>query len=213
MEIATEDRMIFSLVMEGTMIRKKSILVNEKFLCYYGKTMDVTLLSEGSLKIKSKKASLVVDPKEKTPKTAAEGVLLLEKEAALNRVEGARLVVNDDGEYEIGGLKITGNSSLNSGIFYLLNVDGTQALLAKTSTLEKLSDTANEAEVAILNVDSLLNESIIASLEAKSIILYGQKASEGLKALGKQDLTPTKKITVGKEKLPEESETQIVWLA
>ncbi len=175
--------------------------------------MDVTLLSEGSLRIKSKKASLVVDPRQKTPKTAAEGVLLLEKEGALDRVEGFRLVVNDDGEYEVGGLKITASSSLNSGIFYILNIDGSQALLARTSTLEKLSDTANEAQVAILNVDSLLNESIIASLEAKSIVLYGEKASEGLKALGKQDLAPTKKITVGKEKLPEEGETQIVWLA
>ena len=121
-------------------------------------------------------------------------------------------VIDGPGEYEVGGLKISANSSLDSGIFYGLNVDSTQAILAKTSTIEKLQDMANEAQVAILNVDSLLNEAIIAQLEAKVIVLYGERASEGLKALGKQDLSPSKKITVAREKLPQEGETQIIWL-
>lgn len=176
-------------------------------------TMDVTVLDTTSLRIKGKRASLIVDPSPKTPKNEADCVILLNKDAALDRVLNFRLVVNDDGEYEVGGIKITGSSSLNSGTFYAINVDGTQAILAKTSTIEKLQDTANEAQVAILNVDSLLNEAIIAQLEAKSIILYGDKASEGLKALGKQDISATKKITVGREKEDVESEIQIVWLA
>lgn len=175
-------------------------------------TMDVTLLDKATIKIKGKKTGLIVDPTDKTPKTPADAILLLNKEGDTKRVEGFRLIVNDDGEYEVGGVKITGTSALDSGISYDVNVDGTRMILAKTSTLEKLSDKANEAEVALLNVDSLLNEAVIASLEAKTIILYGDKADEGLKALGKKDLTPFKKVTVGKEKLPEDGETQILWL-
>lgn len=174
--------------------------------------MDVSVLDKNSIRIKGKKSSVVVDPATSSPKTSADAILLLGKEGALNRVEGARVVINDDGEYEIGGIKITGVSNLNSGIFYNLNIDNTQTVLAKTSTIEKLTDTANEADVAILNVDSPLNESIIAALEAKVIVLYGDKASEGLKALGKQGLSPTRKVTVGREKLPEEGDTQIIWL-
>lgn len=175
-------------------------------------TMDLTVLDKNSIKIKGKKSTLVVDPTSKSPKTPADAVLLLGTDGSVERVEGKRLVVNDDGEYEVGGIKITGASHLDSGIVYNLNIDSTQTILARTSTLEKLTDTANEAQIAILNVDSPLNESIIAALEAKVIVLYGEKANEGLKALGKQDLPSTKKVTVGREKLPEESETQIVWL-
>lgn len=174
--------------------------------------MDLAILDKTSIKIKGKKSSLVVDPTPKSPRTPADAVLLLGKEGAVDRVEGARLVVNDDGEYEVGGIKITGTSNLDSGIVYNLNVDNSQTILARTSTLEKMTDTGSEAQIAILNVDSSLNEALIASLEAKVIVLYGEKATEGLKALGKQDIPATRKVTVGKEKTGEEGETQIVWL-
>lgn len=174
--------------------------------------MDLTLLDKATIRVKGKKASLIIDPGEKSPKQPADCVVLLNKDGALDRVENFRLVVNNDGEYEVGGIKITGNSVDDSGILYGLNVDGSQVILAKTSTIEKMSDIGNEAEIAVLNVDSLLNEGIVASLEAKAVVLYGEKAAEGLKALGKQDLSPVRKVTLGKEKLPQEVETQIVWL-
>lgn len=173
--------------------------------------MEVALLSSDSLKIKGKKSSLVVDPKPKMPKTAADTILLLGGDSDLSRVEEYRLVIKDDGEYEVGSIKITGQSK-DSEIYYNLNVDSSQIILAKVSTLEKLSDTSNEAQIAILNVDSSLNESIVASLDASVVVLYGEKAAEGLKSLGKNDLTPTKKYATGKE-VAETQETQIVWLA
>ncbi len=192
------------------MIREKWRLVNEKFLCYYGKTMDITLLAEGSLKVKGKKASVIVDPKEKMPKNQADLILFLNGVHDTSKVEEFRLVVDDNGEYEVGGIKVTGQGKEDKGIFYTLNVDNIGTVLAKVSTLEKMIDTANEAEIAILDVDSELNESIVAALEAKVVVLYGEKAHEGIKALGK-DASPTKKLTIAKDKLPDES--QIVWLA
>lgn len=173
--------------------------------------MEVAVLSDSSLRIKSKKSSLVVDPKPKMPKTSADAILLL-GEADTSKVEEYRLLINDDGEYEVGGIKITGQSK-DSGIFYNLNVDSSQIFLSKVSTLEKMADMPSEAEIAVLNVDANLNESIIASLEAKVIVLYGEKTQEGLKALGKTDLSPAKKFVAAKDKLTEAAETQIVWLA
>ncbi len=173
--------------------------------------MDVTLLSENSIKIKGKKASLIVDPQAKTPKNTADIILSLKGEIDPSRVDEYRLIIDDDGEYEVGSVKVTGQSKGDLGIFYNINIDNIQVIIAKVSTLEKLTDTGSEAEVAILNVDSVLNEAIVASLESKIIILYGEKVNEGIKALGKNDLVPTKKLSIVKEKLPEE--TQIVWLA
>lgn len=175
-------------------------------------TMDLAILDGNCIRIKGKQSSLIVDPNEKTPKTPADAILLLSKNGATERIEDFRLVVDDDGEYEVGGIKITGTTVPDSGIFYNLSVDNTQVILTKTSTIGNLSDTSSEAQVVLLNVDSALNEALIASLEAKYIVLYGEKASEGLKVLGKQDLAPTRKISMGKEKLPEDTETQIVWL-
>ena len=183
----------------------------KNFCATMDRTMDVALLSQSSLKIKGKKASLIVDPRVKMPKNNADMILALEGEIDPERVEESRLLINDDGEYEVGSVKVTGQSKGDLGIFYNLNIDNTQIILAKVSTLEKLTDTANEAEVAILNVDSGLNESIIASLEAKVVVLYGEKSQEGMKTLGKNDTPPTKKYAIAKEKLPDE--TQIVWLA
>lgn len=193
------------------MIRENLYLVNEKFLCYYGKTMDVSLLYENSIRIKGKKASLIVDPQTKMPKNQADMVLLLKEGGDLSKVEGQRLVIDDDGEYEVGGVKVTAQGRRDKGIFYNLNVDQTRVILAKVSTLGKLADTSNEADLAILDVDSGLDETLVASLESKVVVLYGEKASEGIKALGKNDVSPIKKLTTTKDKLPEE--TQIVWLA
>lgn len=169
--------------------------------------MEVTLLDRNSVKIKGKKASLIVDPKSTTPKTVADAILLTDKEFDPKRVEEYRLVVEEDGEYEVGAIKITG-----VGKIYNINVDNVQVILAKSSSLKKFSDAANEAEIALVNVDSDLNEGIIAALEAKAVLLYGEKAQEGLKALGKQDLSPIRKYSPGKEATIQE-DTQILWLA
>ena len=194
------------------MIREKRYLVNEIFVCYYGKTMDVTLLTVGSLKLKGKKASVIVDPKEKMPKNQADLVLFLNNVHDVSKVEEVRLIVEDDGEYEVGGIKVTGRGKQDKGISYSLNIDNINTILAKVSALEKTTETGSEADLAILDVDSELNESLIASIEAKVVALYGEKAQEGIKALGK-DVAPTKKLTIAKDKLPEGSEIQVVWLA
>lgn len=170
-------------------------------------TVEVSLLDKNSIRIKGKKATLVVDPRQTTPKTVADIILATDKDYNTKKIDEFRLIIEDDGEYEVGGIKVTG-----AGNIYSINVDNTQVVLAKSSALNKLADTANEAEIALLNVDSSLNEGVIAALEAKAVLLYGEKAREGLKALGKNDLTPVRKFSPAKETESSE-ETQILWLA
>lgn len=170
--------------------------------------MEITALDTSSLRIKSKRASLVVDPKTGMPKVSADAVVLL-GEADISRVTDARVTIENPGEYEVGGIKITAET-FGDGVMYNLNVDNIIILLAKTSTIEKTSDTLSETQIAVLNVDSDINESSITALEARVVLLYGEKAQEALKILGKQGTESTKKIAFTSDKLPEE--TQIVWL-
>lgn len=171
--------------------------------------MEITALDGGSLKIKSKKASLLVDPKVGMPKTSADGVVLLEG-GDPSRVTDSRVTVEKPGEYEVGGIKMSAIGVGKDGVIYNLNVDNIIVLLAKTSSIEKISDTLSETQIAILNVDSDINESAITTLEARIVLLYGDKAKDILKVLGKQEISPSKKFIAANDKLPEE--TQIVWL-
>lgn len=173
--------------------------------------MEVTLLENNALRIKGKKASLVVDPKKGVTKQTADAILLLGKqEFDPTRVEGARLVVKDPGEYEVGGIKLTGTGD-ESAMFYNLNVDNLNLVLANVSVLSKFKDAITGPKIAILNADSQLDPEAIAAIEPRVVLLYGQYSKEAVKSLGKEGISGTKKFAPAKEFLPEE--TQIVWLA
>jgi hypothetical protein len=172
--------------------------------------MEVSLLDKNTLRIKGKKAALVVDPKEKMAKTSSDAIIALDSDFDPKNVSDYRIIINQPGEYEVGGVKITALGSDN--LYYGLNIDNTQVLLAKTSSLDKLSKDMNDPQVAVLNVDSEINGSLVAAIEPKIVILYGEKAQDGAKVLGSQDPTPVKKFSVTADKLPQESQI-IVWLS
>ena len=176
-----------------------------------GFLMEVALLDKNTLRIKGKKATLVVDPKSKMAKVEADAIISLEnKDFDASRVENYRVVINEPGEYEVSGVKMT---ALRDGnVYYGLNVDNTQILLAKTSSLDKLSQDMNEPQVAVLNADSELNDSLVAAIEPRVVILYGEHAEAGAKALGSQNLAPVKKYAITSDKLPEDQQQIIVWL-
>jgi hypothetical protein len=173
--------------------------------------MEVTLLENNALRIKGKKASIIVDPKKGVPKQTADAILLLQNgEYDPTRVEGARVVVKDPGEYEVGGIKLTGQA-LDGAIFYNINIDNTDMVLANASTLSKFKDLITEPNIAILNADSEFDPESIAAIEPRVVLVYGEHSKQALKSLGKEEMTGVKKFTQTKESLPEE--TQIVWLA
>lgn len=173
--------------------------------------MEITLLENNALKIRGKKASLVVDPKKGVGKQTADAILLLKgEEFDPARVDEYRVVVKEPGEYEVGGIKLTGVGEEDS-MFYNLNVDNLSMVLANTSTLSKFKEIITEPKVAILNADSEVDAEDITAIEPRVVLLYGEYAKEAVKSLGKEDAQATKKFSQAKETLPEE--TQIVWLA
>lgn len=190
------------------MIRKKNSLVNIKILCYHV-PMDVMLIGKSSLKIKGKHASIIVDPAVKMTKTAGDAVLILEKAGTdSERVLDARIVISDPGEYEAGGIKITAVRG-GKGMVYNLNVDNVAVLLANVDSLGSVADGVDGSQVTILKIDTEVESSFATAVEANALILYGEKAGEAIKLLGKEPVS-TSKFSISSDKTTEEM--QLVWL-
>lgn len=174
--------------------------------------MEVTLLENNTLRIKGKKASIVVDPKKGVAKQSADAILLLKKQGFdETRVSEYRVIIKEPGEYEVGGIKLTGVGE-DTAMFYSLNVDNLDMVLANTSTLSKFKEVITEPKIAILNADSEVDAEDITAIEPRVVLLYGQYAKGAVKSLGKEGVPGVKKYASTKESLSEE-ETQIVWLA
>lgn len=172
--------------------------------------MDFQLFEEKTLKIKIKKTTLALDPVSKVAKFDADAVLLLDQDSDISRINNPRVIINGTGEYEVSGLKISA-IKIEDDILYELSSDNVNILLAKVSCLDKISsDKLDDYKVVVLKADEELNPSKITAIEPKLVILYGEKAKEGAKALGKEDAQKSPKISVSEDKLSEELDVMLL---
>jgi len=166
--------------------------------------MDIQILGRDSLKIKSKKATLAVDPKPSIPKFDADGIILLNNDGDLKRINNYRVCINAAGEYEVGGLKISG-ISLNGDTMFVLTSENMTVLVAKASSLDKAtSEKIGEYKVLVIDADGDLNQGLVTAMEPNLVIFYGLKAKEAAKNLGKGSTPASSKISILREKLPDE---------
>lgn len=173
--------------------------------------MEVSSPSKGSIKIKGKKSSIILNPE--GIKVSAEVVALLNKFSKFeaSKIEGLRLVVKGPGEYEASGIKVSAERVVED-LIYNFTIDGLEILWGKSDSLEKASaDKSNLVEakdyqIMIIDSATALNQSIITKIEPKAVVLYGEKASEIAKDLGKEGLSSVPKYSTTLEKLPEEME-------
>ncbi|MCL6096093.1 MAG: hypothetical protein M1444_00200 [Patescibacteria group bacterium] len=172
--------------------------------------MEVVLLDKTSLRIKSKHTNFIVDPSGQLSKTPTDGVIILSGEAVdLSKVTDYRVVVKSPGEYEIGGVKISG-IDVDGVTVYGLTIDNIDVLLAKASSVTKVSEKLKEYDIAIFNVDAEINQTVVTALEPRVVILYGEKANEATKALGKENAEKVQKFIATKDKLPEEMQVVVL---
>lgn len=172
--------------------------------------MEVTTLAEKGVKIKGKAAIFGVNPVGGRAKNVVDAVILVDRTiptSSLN-VEDNPVVFNGPGEYEVKGIKLTGLGK-NGEIAYLGKIDNIDTFIIKASAAAKGKDLLKECQVAIIEADMEIEESVIASLNANVIVLFGEKVEEVAKALGK---TPNKtaKYVITKDKLPSELEVVIL---
>lgn len=170
--------------------------------------MEIALVGPTSIKIKGKLAAFVVDPEASKTKVAADAILLLAGSLdKVPEVEGARLTLSGPGEYEIGGMKISGVKNGERATFYI-SVDGMSLLIAPVSSI-KGKESLRDVDVAVLLADTLVDASALASVTNGVSIFYGPQAEENVKALGKE-VPATGKYVITKDKLPQEMEVVLL---
>lgn len=170
--------------------------------------MEIVLPAKNSLKIKGKHASFVVDSPAYAKDFGETKQEKLEYKGGM-RINADSVVIDGPGEYEIGGVKISGMRSDND-VLYNLNVDGIEILIGKLSTLEKQQHKLKEQDILVVYADSMTNASFVTSLASSVVIFYGEQAKKIAEKFGKGNVTTMQKYTGVVGKLPQEVETVIL---
>ncbi len=217
-------------------------------LCYINASMDIYFYGQACFKLKGKTASVVIDPyKEdftglKLPKdlSAIVGISTHNHDDHNNLgvITGAELLVTGPGEYEVGGVSITGVSTYHDkekgeqrgkNTVYNISVDGLNIV-----HLGDLGDKLTEEQVdeigstdillvpvgGIYTIDSKTASDIVSQLEPKIVIpmhyqLPGLKfeldpLENFLKEMGFESTEPLPKLSVTRDKLPDELQVVVL---
>lgn len=172
--------------------------------------MEITLLSPGSIKIRSKIASFVVNPKSDILKTEADAVIGLEDGVDIDtsNVSEFRVEISGPGEYEIKGVKLSGVVAAEA-VLYKLSLDRMDVLLAKATSLSK-AESVTPAHVVIIDADDIPSDKAITTMQPSVVVLYGAKAVEAAKTIKETAAAPVNKYVVTFEKLPQEMEVIVL---
>ena len=163
--------------------------------------MEIALLSKSVLRIKGKNATFVVNPQTDVP---ANAVLLLNPDQDFISEEA--VILNGAGEYEIGGVKLTGVRSEKS-ILYSMNIDGMEVVVGTGTLLSTMQHKLKEHNIVIVNCEEVVDASFLTSLAINAVIFYGEKASEVAEGFEKEKLQKMNKYSASLGKLPPEMET------
>ena len=165
--------------------------------------MEIALLPKSGLRIKGKQAVLAIDSQDKAVYPA---VLLMNKTSEEVNKTDETVVIAGTGEYEVGGIKMSGIRVEGSTI-YSMTVDGVSILLGNLNSLEKIHAKLQDHHIIVVNCNEVGNTSFITALVENVIIFSGEKAAEVVQGFGKEGVKNMNKYTVTKDKLPAEVET------
>src|SRR5438093_9518388 len=133
--------------------------------------MDISLVKDNSIKIKDGRGgtTIVTDP---VLKTDGEIVLLTDRELDYDaeKVDGKRLVIEGPGEYEIGGVSITGQEMKGDTVFRIFN--SSKVCLLPASAISKIQE-EDEFDAVIIKVNQRVTDDSFSVFNAKLVILYG----------------------------------------
>lgn len=173
--------------------------------------MEFTVLAKNCIKLKGKQSSVIIDPQTLTTKNAADAVVFFSERAldekAVAKIEGQRLLIEGPGEYEVGGIKISGIAH-GETLEYIIRIDGLEILVARGELVRK--DSGQECPITVLLVEDTIETASLTALAPRVVILYGEKAKEGVKSLGKDEVVVQPKYQTTLEKLPQEMEVIVL---
>jgi hypothetical protein len=161
-------------------------------------------LPKSSLRIKGKNASFVVNPQSASSANAILSLIPGEEFASEESV-----VLNGAGEYEIGGVKITGMRN-DKEVLYSMNLDGMEILIGTVTLFSAMQHKLKEHNVVVVNCEETTDASFLTSLGVNAVLFYGENASVVAEGFEKEKLQKMNKYSASLGKLPSEMETVLL---
>lgn len=134
--------------------------------------MEISLVNSASVKIKGKNASLIIDPVAKQDADIIIATKPLDV-LAIDKVEGVRLVIAGPGEYEAGGISVTGKTIKGNILYHIIDVS--KVLFTTSQGVSNVPDD-EEYDCLLIEVVGELKEDAFASVNAKCVVLFGDLA-------------------------------------
>ncbi len=166
--------------------------------------MEIALLQKSVLRIKGKSATFVVNPQASVP---ANAVLLLDPNNEFTTEEA--VVLSGAGEYEIGGVKLTGIRNEKS-VLYSMNVDGMEIVTGTGTTLSAMQHKLKEHNIVLVNCEETIDASFVTSLAVNAVLFYGENAQAVAEGFEKEKLQRMNKYSASLGKLSAEMETVLL---
>lgn len=158
--------------------------------------MEITKLHESTIRIKGKNASVVIDP---LVKCEAEVVIATQpvENLSLDKVSNMRLIISGPGEYEVGGISITGKDT-KTGMMYQIH-EQSKIIFVTSQEIASVPDD-EEYDCLIVKVISEFKDDSLGPINAKCVILYGDVAlatikSENQEKISKVNIKKTAEIS------------------
>jgi len=158
--------------------------------------MEIALLPKLGVRIKGKSATFAVNPQDSV---AANAILLLRPDAEFLSEES--VILNGAGEYEIGGVKLTGIRNEKS-VLYSMNIDGMEVVVGTVALLSAMQHKLKEHNVVIVDCGEKVDASFLTSLAVNAVLFYGENADEVAQGFEKEKLQKLNKYSASLGKLP-----------
>lgn len=168
--------------------------------------MEILSFDASGIKLKSKKKTILINP---TSFTGEDVSIVFDSKKSSYKSDKDGLIVASTGEYEFGGLKISG-TKLDGTLVFNIKTEGVEILLGKLSNLKQVQSKLQDISVVCVYVDEDIDPGFISSIASSVLVLFGEKAGEVVSKYHAQTFKKVNKLLLAKDKLPQVVESYLI---
>src|SRR5438874_1011043 len=130
--------------------------------------MEISKITDNSIKVKTKNVSVVIDP---TTKTDADIVIITAGNVDEFMIpENTKLVIEGPGDYEVGGISVTGEK-MGEEMLYTLFDDQFRVILAPLSLISKIRED-DDSDAVIIHAVGPVTKKDLSTLSSDVLLVY-----------------------------------------
>ena len=149
-------------------IQTNTTCQEKQYLLVWYTIMEVVRLGDKSIKIRSKNATIVVDP---STKTDADVIVIMTSGIDISFVQTAKLIIQGAGEYEVMGVAIKSEQQGN-GLWISVMDDPYKILICLSTNVGKATEEEGY-DALVVKATDLVQKDLLASFAQKVCIVFG----------------------------------------